>query len=204
MKRLLLCSASAVALMGGTSAAVGQTTATAELEEVVVTGVRASIEGAQEIKQNSLEIVDAVVAEDIGKLPDNTVAEALQRVTGVQITRNRAEADRVLIRGLPNIVTTLNDRQIFTTTGRGIALADIPADLLKSVEVYKTQAADQFAGGLIGAINVDLRRPFDFDGLEAAVSARGVYSENTEDTSPIVSALLSNRWRPAPASSARW
>lgn len=195
MKRFFLCSASAVALMGGACGAWAQSTpATSELEEVVVTGVRASIEGAQEIKQNSLEIVDAVVAEDIGKLPDNTVAEALQRVTGVQITRNRAEADRVLIRGLPNIVTTLNDRQIFTTTGRGIALADIPADLLKSVEVYKTQSADQFAGGLVGAINVELRRPFDFDGFEAAVSARGIYSENTEDTNPILSGLISNRW----------
>ena len=70
-------------------------------------------------------------------------------------------------------MTTLNDRQIFTTTGRGIALADIPADLVKQIEVFKTQSADQFAGGLVGAINVDLRRPFDFDGFQLAGTLRG-------------------------------
>lgn len=100
----------------------------------------------------------------------------------------------MLIRGLPNFVTTLNDRQIFTTTGRGIALADIPADLVKQIEVFKTQSADQFAGGLVGAINVDLRRPFDFEGFELAGTARGLYSENTEDTDPIGRVLVSNRW----------
>lgn len=134
MKSFVLSSASALAMVTGGSAALAQTThATAtpagQLEEVIVTGVRQSIEDAQVIKQDAAQIVDAIVAEDIGKLPDNSVAEALQRVTGVQITRSRGEAasspaipSGVLIRGLPNIVTTLNDRQIFTTTGRGIAL----------------------------------------------------------------------------------
>lgn len=206
MKSFVLSSASALAMVTGGSAALAQTTpATAtpagQVEEVIVTGVRQSIEDAQEIKQDAAQIVDAIVAEDIGKLPDNSVAEALQRVTGVQITRSRGEAasspaipSGVLIRGLPNIVTTLNDRQIFTTTGRGIALADVPADMVKQVEVFKTQSADQFAGGLVGAINVDLRRPFDFDGFELAGTVRGVYSENTEETDPIASALISNRW----------
>jgi TonB-dependent receptor len=195
MKRFLLCSTSAIAAVTGATAAVAQETpASQPLDEIIVTGVRASIESAQALKQNSLEIVDAIVAEDIGKLPDNSAAEALQRVTGVQIARGRGDANLVLIRGLPNIVTTLNDRQIFTTTGRGIALADIPADLVKQVEVFKTQSADQFAGGLVGAINVDLRRPLDFDGLELAGTLRGLYSENTEETDPIASGLISNRW----------
>lgn len=188
---------SAVAVVGF-PAAFAQSTAPASentpLEEVVVTGVRASIESAQDIKQRSIEVVDAIVAEDIGKLPDNSVAEALQRVSGVQIRRSRGEADLTLIRGLPNVVTTLNDRQIFTTVGRGIALADIPADLVKQVEVFKTQSADQFAGGLVGAVNVELRRPFDFPGQEIAATARALYSENTEDIDPIASILASNRW----------
>jgi TonB-dependent receptor len=191
-KSLTLCCAAVAAV--GTPVAFAQSTASQPIEEVIVTGVRASIEGAQEIKQRAIEIVDAIVAEDIGKLPDNSAAEALQRVPGVQIARARGDASLVLIRGLPNFVTTLNDRQIFTTTGRGIALADIPADLVKQIEVFKTQSADQFAGGLVGAINVDLRRPFDFNGLELAGTVRGLYSENTEDTDPIASVLASNRW----------
>jgi TonB-dependent receptor len=188
----LLLGPAAVAALGA-PAAFAQTQ-TQPLEEVVVTGVRASIESAQEIKQSSLDIVDAIVAEDIGKLPDNSAAEALQRVAGVQIARLRGEANLVLIRGLPNFVTTLNDRQIFTTTGRGIALADIPADLVKQIEVFKTQSAEQFSGGLVGAINVGLRRPFDFEGFELAGAVRGLYSENTEDTDPIASVLVSDRW----------
>src|SRR5262245_54629251 len=108
------------------------------LDEIVVRGVRLSVESAQQVKRDSLQVVDAVVAEDIGKLPDNNVAEALSRVTGVQINRLRADASATLVRGLPNVVTTLNGREIFTTSGRGIALADIPADLLQKVEVRKS------------------------------------------------------------------
>jgi TonB-dependent receptor len=165
-----------------------------KLGEIVVRGVRQSVESAQAVKQNAIQITDSVVAEDIGKLPDNSVAEALQRVTGVQINRGRGDASLTLVRGLPNVVTTLNGRQVFTTTGRGIALADIPADLLERVEVYKSQSADQFSGGIAGAINVELRRPFDFDGFEVAGSLRGVYTDQAEETDPIASALISNRW----------
>ena len=98
-----------------------------------------------------------------------------------------------MIRGLPDIVTTINGRQLFTANNRNVSLADIPADLVKQVQVFKTQDADQFAGGLVGAINIDLRRPFDFEGFEVAGSLRGVYSDETGKTDPIASALISNR-----------
>src|SRR5262249_3212535 len=94
-----------------------------------------------------------------------------------------------------DIVTTINDRQVFTAANRSVTLADIPADLVKSVQVFKTQAADQFSGGLVGAINVDLRRPFDFNGPAMAANIRGVYSDETGDTNPIASVLASNRWQ---------
>jgi iron complex outermembrane recepter protein len=198
MKRSFSCAANRwVALVGGFGGAVVQAAtppATTPLEEVIVSGVRQSVESAIAIKQESLQISDSIVAEDIGKLPDNSVAEALQRVPGVQIARARSDASLVLIRGLPNVVTTINGRQLFTTTGRGVALADIPADLLKQVDVYKTQTADMYSGGLVGAINVDLRRPFDFEDFAVAGALRGIYSENTEDVDPIASALISNRW----------
>lgn len=166
-----------------------------EIEEIIVRGVRASVTNAISIKQNSAEITDSIVSEDIGKLPDNSVAEALQRVTGVQVTRGAGEVETVLIRGLPNVVTTLNGRNVFTTTGRGIALADIPADLLQRVDVYKTSAPEHIEGGIAGMIDVRLRRPFDFDpGFTVAGGLRGVYSDQAEKTDPIGSLTLNNRW----------
>lgn len=165
------------------------------LEEVVVQGVRASVISAQAIKRNAQQVVDSIVAEDIGKLPDNSVAEALQRVTGVQITRMNGEASGVMVRGLPNVVTTLNDRNIFTTTGRGVALADIPADLLKRVDVKKTASANDIEGGIAGAIDVRLRRPLDFDdGFTIAGGLRGVYSEQAKSTDPVGSLTVNNNW----------
>ncbi|HEY2417678.1 MAG TPA: TonB-dependent receptor [Steroidobacteraceae bacterium] len=164
------------------------------LDTVVVTGVRASVKSAEDIKKNSDQVVDSIVAEDIGKLPDNNVIEALQHVTGVQISRNAAEATQLLIRGLPDIATTLNGREIFTSTGRFITLQDIPAELLSRVDVEKSSRADDIEGGIAGLIDVRLHRPFDFDGFEAAGTAMGTYSSLSKDTDPRASILLSNRW----------
>lgn len=206
MKALFASTAPLWAAIGGigaASAAAPTTSSSGVVEEIIVTGVRASVESALDQKQNAIQMVDAIVAEDIGKLPDNSVSEAVQRIPGVQIARSRGDANLVLIRGLPDLVTTINGRQIFSargatpadpTAGRAVSLADIPADLLKQVQVYKTQTPDQFAGGLVGTINVDLRRPFDFEGFEAAGALRGIYSDETNDTDPIASALVSNRW----------
>ncbi len=168
------------------------------LEEVVVRGVRSSVMSAQNIKMDAQQVVDSIVAEDIGKLPDNSVAAALQRVPGVQITRANGEANQVLVRGLPNVVTTLNERNIFTTTGRGIALADIPADLLARVDVKKSASSDDLSGGIAGVVDVYLRRPFDFDdGLTVAGGVRGVYSEKADSTDPIASLTVNNNWSSA-------
>jgi TonB-dependent receptor len=163
-------------------------------EDIIVTGVRASLASAQRIKENSVQIVDSIVAQDIGKLPDNTVADALQRVTGVQVTRASGEAGTVLIRGLPNTATLLNGREAFTGTGRGVALADIPAELLAGVDVYKTSTPDLVEGGVAGVIDVRLRRPFDFNGLEIAGGGRAIYSDQSDKWSYIGSGLISNRW----------
>ncbi|QKX16099.1 TonB-dependent receptor [Microbulbifer sp. YPW1] len=167
----------------------------ATMEEVVVRGVRSSVESAQAIKMKTLQVVDSIVAEDIGKLPDNSVAEALQRVTGVQIARANGEASTVLVRGLPNVVTTLNGRNIFTTTGRGVSLSDIPADLLQRVDVKKSASAKDIEGGIAGVVDVHLRRPFDFDdGFTIAGGLRSVYSERAESTDPVGSVTINNNW----------
>ncbi len=165
------------------------------IEEIVIRGVRGSVKSSLAIKQNAEQITDSIVAEDIGKLPDNSVAAALQRVTGVQITRLNGEASGVMVRGLPNLVTTMNGRNIFTTTGRGIALADIPADLLQRVDVKKSSSAQDIEGGIAGVIDVRLRRPFDFDdGLTVAGGLRGEYSDKADATDPIGSITVNNNW----------
>ena len=108
----------------------------ASSQDIVVTGVRASIVGAINRRRNSTQIVDSVVAEDVGKLPDNNVVEALQRVTGVQVTdRGQGEAAGIQIRGLPDALTTLNGRNIFTAAGQSFSLQDVSANLIKRVDV---------------------------------------------------------------------
>jgi iron complex outermembrane receptor protein len=222
-KPVMLCSASVISMIVGGSAyaqeapaagavqdpnssvasapgATQQTTtepqaATADAgDDIIVTGVRASLATAQRIKQNSVQIVDSIVAEDIGKLPDNTVSDALQRVTGIQVARANGEASTVLIRGLPNSATLLNGREAFTGTQRGVALQDIPAELLAGVDVYKTSTPELVEGGVAGVIDVRLRRPFDFDGFQFAGGGRGVYSDQSGKWGYLGSALVSDRW----------
>ncbi|WP_374680173.1 TonB-dependent receptor plug domain-containing protein, partial [Hydrocarboniphaga effusa] len=165
------------------------------IAEVVVTGIRGSLGRAMDIKRDNKQLVDAIVAVDIGKFPDNNTVEALQRVTGIQVGgRDSGEANNVTIRGLNDISTTLNGRQVFTATDRSIALADIPASLLGGVNVYKTRSPDMIEGGVAGQIDVRTQRPFDFDGSKLVLSARGIHSEEGDTTDPTVSALLSNRW----------
>ncbi|ATY32146.1 TonB-dependent receptor [Sphingomonas psychrotolerans] len=209
LKRRILCSASLVALASFAAPAAAQTDAAASQadiaadgpidpetqDEIVVTGVRASlIEGLQN-KREAVQIIESVVAEDVGKLPDNNVVEALQRVTGVQVTnRTGGEASVISIRGLSDITTTWNGRNIFTASGRQFALADIPANLVKRIDVYKTRAAEQIETGIAGQVDVFTRRPLDFDGFVFSASARGIYNEQADTFNPNISALVSNRW----------
>ena len=181
------------ALAGGPANA--QNTDSNAVETVVVTGVRASLQSAQEVKKNSDQMIDSIVAEDIGKLPDNNVIEALQHVTGVQISRNTAETNQLLIRGLPDIATLLNGREMFTSTGRFVTLQDIPAELLARVDVQKSAKANELEGGIAGLIDVRLHRPFDFDGLEIGGGARGVYQSLSGHVDTSDSLLISNRWQ---------
>ncbi len=162
--------------------------------DIVVTGLRSSLRSAQALKRNSDSIVDAIVAEDIGKLPDNNASEALARITGVQVTRYNDEASGVLIRGLPDVTTTFNGREIFTAENRGVALQDFPAGALAALEVYKSGTANLIEPGLAGLINVRSRRPFDFNGLEIAGGIRGAYNDQSGKLDPIGNILVSNRW----------
>ena len=132
-----------------------------EADTIVVTGLRRSLQSAQNIKRNSDQIVDAVVAEDIGKLPDITVSDTAARIPGIQVERNGGEASRVLLRGLDRTfyTTTYNGREIFTAETRSVALQDFPAGAISAVEAFKTSTANLVEPGIAGLINVRSRRP---------------------------------------------
>jgi len=167
-----------------------------EGEAIVVTGLRASLRSAQGIKRNSEQIVDSVVAEDIGKLPDITVSDTAARIPGIQVERTGGEASRVLLRGLDRsyYTTTYNGREIFTAETRSVALQDFPAGAISAVEAFKTSTANLVEPGLAGLINVRSRRPFDFRDGEIAGSVWANYPKQSRDFSPNAQLLLTDRW----------
>ena len=201
----LLIAGSVLALHAGVAgaqtaaAAPGQETAPsaddASQGDIVVTGIRSSLEKAAAVKQNSVQVVDSIVAEDIGKLPDPTTAAALQRVPGVQVSNDRDnELSNVKIRGLADVSTTVDGREIFTTTGRSFDLKDLPAQALKRVDVFKSQTADQIEGGVAGAIDLRLNKPFDFHKPTFVFSARENYATRLNRGNPLLGALATDRF----------
>jgi TonB-dependent receptor len=207
----LLCGASALAFglaLGVLPAHAQDQTdpdaAATEVEEVIVTGIRASLRSAQAIKQSSDVFVDAITAEDIGALPDRSVTEALQRVAGVSISRFAGandpdhfsvEGSGVVVRGLTFVRSELNGRDTFSANnGRDLSFADIPPELLGSVEVFKNISADMIEGGIAGTVNLNTRKPFDSDGAVFAGSVEGNYGDLAQELTPTYSALVSNRW----------
>src|SRR5687767_655746 len=165
-------------------------------DTIVVTGLRRSLQSAQNIKRNSEQIVDAIVAEDIGKLPDIAVSDTAARIPGIQVERRGGEANLVLLRGLDErfYPTTYNGREIFTAETRSVALQDFPAGGISAIEAFKTSTANLVEPGLTGLINVRSRRPFDFTGFEIAGSVWANYPNQSEDISPNAQLLISNRW----------
>lgn len=164
-------------------------------EEIVVRGIRTSLAKAAQIKRNADQVVDSIVAEDIGKFPDPTVASALQRVPGVQVSvSGNNEIANPIIRGLGDILSTVNGREIFTGTGRGFAFQDLPAEALAGADVYKSSSANLIEGGVAGAIDLKLHRAFDFKELTISGVARGTYAPRAEAVNPTVGLLVADRW----------
>jgi iron complex outermembrane receptor protein len=141
------------------------------IEEVVVKGVRASQAKAIDIKRESANVVDSIVAEDIGKLPDTTITDSLQRVTGVQIKREANEGTSLNIRGMPQVLTTLNGEQFLSPwniTDVGANYSDVPASMIRGVDVYKSQSASAIPGGISGVVDLKTISPLS---LEAGLTA---------------------------------
>ncbi|HEX8604922.1 MAG TPA: TonB-dependent receptor plug domain-containing protein [Pseudoduganella sp.] len=171
---------------------------------VVVSGQRAALNSAQKLKQDADEIVDSVVAEDIGKLPDRSVTEVLQRVVGVSINRQAGDNERfsvegagVNIRGLNYVRSELNGREAFAANGgRSLSWGDIPPELMAGVDVYKNPSAEQTEGGISGLVNLRTALPFDFKGQRAAGSLETTHSTLRKGKPDLSGSLLySNRWK---------
>lgn len=133
---------------------------TQTLDQVVVVGFRKSLRSAEEIKRDSTQVVDSINAADIGAFPDRSIGDALQRVAGVQITRDLGETANVIIRGLPDVSTSVNGLEVFTGTGRRISYQDLPVMAVQGLDVYKSLTADILEGGIAGSVNVRLATPF--------------------------------------------
>ncbi|HLQ12510.1 MAG TPA: TonB-dependent receptor [Steroidobacteraceae bacterium] len=158
--------------------------APATLEEVVVTGIRASLTSSENLKRNATGVVDGIVAEDIGKFPDTNLAESMQRITGVSIDRVNGEGSKVSVRGVGadyNLVL-LNGRQMpganiqdtNVSNSRSFDFANLASEAVAAVEVHKTSSADRPTGGIGATINIRTTRPLDSPGLKASFGVKAV------------------------------
>ena len=167
---------------------------------VQVTGLRQSLRSAESIKRDALQVVDAINAEDIGKFPDRQAGDALQRVAGVQVGRDRGQTSTVIIRGLPDVATTIDGNEIFTAAARRLSYEDLPVQSIAGLDVYKSATPNQLEGGIAGAVNVRLRSPFDSKGLnftgfvEDRMQKTNGSSATDDRHNPGGGFSVSNRW----------
>ncbi len=178
-----------------------------ELDAVTVTGYRASVEKALDIKRSEKGMVDAVVAEDIANFPDLNLAESLQRIPGVTITRDAGEGRNISVRGLgPDFTRVrINGLEALTTVGgsdqsggtnrsRGFDFNVFASDLFSQLIVRKTASADVEEGSLGATVDLRTARPFDYDGFTFAASGQGSFNDLSEKASPRAAALIADTW----------
>ncbi len=169
--------------------------ADADAEEIVVVGIRASLQRAIDIKRNADVIVDSISSESLGKFPDSNVAESLQRITGVSIDRSGGEGQFVTVRGFgPAFNTVLvNGRSIASeNAGRAFSFDLLAADLISGADVYKSSSAKIQDGGIGATINVKTARPLDFNGQKIIVSGQLNYEDLSNKFAGEGFALYSN------------
>ncbi|MGE6333094.1 TonB-dependent receptor [Stenotrophomonas sp. NPDC077659] len=202
-----LASAVLLALAGPAAAQDAAAANPTELDAVTVTGYRASVEKALDIKRSEKGMVDAVVAEDIANFPDLNLAESLQRIPGVTITRDAGEGRNISVRGLgPDFTRVrINGLEALTTVGgsdqsggtnrsRGFDFNVFASDLFSQLIVRKTASADVEEGSLGATVDLRTARPFDYDGFTFAASGQGSFNDLSEKASPRAAALIADTW----------
>ena len=181
----------------------------AAVEEVVVTGFRASLSSAINTKRVSNNIVDVIKADDMASFPDANLAESIQRIPGVSITRDGGEGRNITVRGLGGdfVRTTLNGIEAYSaTTGstlgvvaginrsRGFDFSTFASELFNSVTVSKSQSAEMDEGSLAATVDLQTGKPFDKKGFRAAASVQGAYYDNNKTKAPRFAGLISDTW----------
>ena len=181
MTRLMSGTALTIAFAAATPA-LAQAPAAAAADDagdtIVVTGFRAALQTATATKKKTETVVESVSAEDIGKLPDNSIGESIARLPGLAAQRSNGRANIISIRGFgPDFsTTTLNGREQTTTNdSRAVEFDQFPSEILAGVDVYKTSQANHTAGGLVGSIDLRTIRPREAKKRVIAVGARGTF-----------------------------
>lgn len=209
--RAALSMAIFLALQGVAASVLAQEPADAEPADdarqldTIVVSYRQSLQAAIDIKRDSVGQVDAIVAEDIGKFPDLNLAESLQRIPGVTITRDAGEGRNISVRGLgPDFTRVrINGQEALSTTGatdssggtnrsRGFDFNVFASELFNNIQVRKTASAEVEEGSLGATVDLNIARPFDYDGFAASAAGQAGYNDLSEKFNPRVSALITD------------
>lgn len=186
-KKKLLATLVASSALGLSSIAFAQDDA----EEIVVTGIKASLQRAVDIKRDASGVVDAISSEDIGKMPDANLAESLQRITGISIDRTDGEGSKLTSRGFGpqyNLIT-MNGRQLSSasigegggvTSDRSFDMSNIASESVSGVQVYKTGKASVPTGGIGATVNITTAKPFDHEGFKASIGGKALYDQSAD------------------------
>ncbi|MEN0029074.1 MAG: TonB-dependent receptor [Pseudomonadota bacterium] len=180
------------------TAAAPQDDAT-QLDEVVVTGgsYQRSLEQAIDIKRDNVGFSDAIVATDVANFPEQNLAEALQRIPGVTIERNRGLGSRVSVRGLPADFTFVSINNLATASGSGgreVELNIFASEIIQQVVVQKSPRASDEEGGIAGTVDISTARPFDYRDRQLVASVEGSHNSISDEIDPKVSFLASDTW----------
>jgi iron complex outermembrane receptor protein len=196
-----------LALSASAAWAADEPAPTSEVSEIVVTGFRGSLEKSLNLKKESAQSTDTILAEDIGKFPDLNLSESIQRLPGVALARDAGEGRNISVRGLgPGFTRVrINGIEALTTTGsadaaggtnrgRGFDFNVFASDLFNSITVTKSGAAETEEGSLGATVDLRTARPFDFGGFKLAASLQGSYNTLQKDTNPRAAFMISNTW----------
>ncbi len=194
----LMTSCAAIGLFATNSVQAQATDPQDQVEEIVVTGsYRRSLAKAIDMKRENVGFSDSIVATDVANFPEQNLAEALQRMPGVTIERNKGLGGRVSVRGLPAEFTFVTINNLATASGSGgrdVEFDIFASEVVQQVTVQKSPRASDEEGGIAGAINISTARPFDYSGRKLVASAEGAYNSISEKTDPKVAFLASDTW----------
>ncbi|WP_448663879.1 TonB-dependent receptor [Sphingomonas sp. CJ20] len=161
-------------------------------QEIVVTGIRGSLQQSINVKRAAGNIVDVISAQDIGKLPDQNVAESMSRITGVQITRSEGEGSNFTVRGISQNRLEINGRSFLgPSSGGGASLESLSPEIISSIVVSKTPTADMPEGALGATVNLKTKRPLELGDFVASGRIQGMYADQADKLGYRGSALIS-------------